>query len=239
MMFARMVPPSGTANRTRQRAGRRCLPAAVPCATIAAACELNGMGVENGDGGPRWEQLSAPDAKRGGVRFHFRALGPIKEAELELSGLTILAGRNNTGKTWLATALYGSHAMARLGRCSSGVVRQPRTCRRAGFLRDGRNARNRPTGGSRSRTSTRNARSCLTRWRRLTRSVTLTASWVLRWELSQTHLSGSNCRPEGWPVRCPRFRCGRWLQIRNPAQWRCDFGRAGGRHPDRRGRSGS
>ena len=107
MLFARMVPPSGTANRTRQRAGRRCLPAAVPCASIAAACELNGMGVENGDGGPRGEQLSAPDAKRGGVRFHFRALGPIKEAQLELSGLTILVGRNNTGKTMLATALYG------------------------------------------------------------------------------------------------------------------------------------
>ena len=65
------------------------------------------MGVENGDGRPRGEQLSAPDAKRGGVRFHFRALGPIKEAELELSGLTVLAGGNNTGKTWLSTALYG------------------------------------------------------------------------------------------------------------------------------------
>ena len=41
------------------------------------------------------------------ARFHFKKLGPIREAELELGDLTIIAGRNNTGKTYLAYALYG------------------------------------------------------------------------------------------------------------------------------------
>ena len=39
--------------------------------------------------------------------FRFENLGPIKEAELELGDLTIIAGRNNTGKTYVAYALYG------------------------------------------------------------------------------------------------------------------------------------
>ena len=39
--------------------------------------------------------------------FRFQNLGPIKEAELELGDLTIIAGRNNTGKTYVAYALYG------------------------------------------------------------------------------------------------------------------------------------
>lgn len=41
------------------------------------------------------------------VKFMFRNLGPIEEAELELGNLTIIAGRNNTGKTYLAYTLYG------------------------------------------------------------------------------------------------------------------------------------
>ena len=41
------------------------------------------------------------------LSFHFRNLGPVKEAEMELGDLTIIAGRNNTGKTYLAYALYG------------------------------------------------------------------------------------------------------------------------------------
>lgn len=41
------------------------------------------------------------------VRFQFRDIGPIAEAELELGDLTIIAGRNNTGKTYLVYALYG------------------------------------------------------------------------------------------------------------------------------------
>ena len=64
------------------------------------------MGVGNG-GAPVQERPRTPDRKRGGLRFHVRELGPVKRAELELGGLTVLAGRNNTGKTWLATALYG------------------------------------------------------------------------------------------------------------------------------------
>ena len=41
------------------------------------------------------------------VRFRFKNLGPITEAELELGNLTLIAGRNNTGKTYLAYTLYG------------------------------------------------------------------------------------------------------------------------------------
>ena len=41
------------------------------------------------------------------MKFRFKNLGPIKEADLELGNLTIIAGRNNTGKTYLAYALYG------------------------------------------------------------------------------------------------------------------------------------
>ena len=41
------------------------------------------------------------------MKFRFKNLGPIKEANLELGDLTIIAGRNNTGKTYLAYALYG------------------------------------------------------------------------------------------------------------------------------------
>ena len=40
-------------------------------------------------------------------KFLFKNLGSIKEAELELGDLTIIAGRNNTGKTYIAYALYG------------------------------------------------------------------------------------------------------------------------------------
>ena len=41
------------------------------------------------------------------MKFIFNNLGPIHEAELELGDLTILAGRNNTGKTYVAYTLYG------------------------------------------------------------------------------------------------------------------------------------
>ena len=41
------------------------------------------------------------------MTFRFKNLGPIKQADLELGDLTIIAGRNNTGKTYLAYALYG------------------------------------------------------------------------------------------------------------------------------------
>ncbi|MXZ22198.1 MAG: AAA family ATPase [Caldilineaceae bacterium SB0665_bin_25] len=41
------------------------------------------------------------------MKFTFENLGPIRKAELELGDLTIISGRNNTGKTHIAYALYG------------------------------------------------------------------------------------------------------------------------------------
>ena len=41
------------------------------------------------------------------MKFGFKNIGPITEAELELGDLTIIAGRNNTGKTYLVYTLYG------------------------------------------------------------------------------------------------------------------------------------
>ena len=41
------------------------------------------------------------------LTFTFKNIGPIKDAALELGDLTIIAGRNNTGKTYLAYTLYG------------------------------------------------------------------------------------------------------------------------------------
>ena len=46
-------------------------------------------------------------AARTAPRFRFRGIGPVREAELELGDLTLIAGRNNTGKTYLAYTLYG------------------------------------------------------------------------------------------------------------------------------------
>lgn len=39
--------------------------------------------------------------------FTFKNLGPVRNAELELGDLTVVAGRNNTGKTYLVYTLYG------------------------------------------------------------------------------------------------------------------------------------
>lgn len=39
--------------------------------------------------------------------FKFKNIGPIKNAELELGKLTIISGRNNTGKSYLVYTLYG------------------------------------------------------------------------------------------------------------------------------------
>ena len=41
------------------------------------------------------------------MKFRFKNIGPVKQAELELGDLTIIAGRNNTGKTYIAYTLYG------------------------------------------------------------------------------------------------------------------------------------
>ena len=52
-----------------------------------------------------------PDAvpkERTPLTFTFKNIGPIEKAELELGDLTIIAGRNNTGKTYLTYTLYGA-----------------------------------------------------------------------------------------------------------------------------------
>ena len=41
------------------------------------------------------------------MKFHFERIGPIDAADLELGDLTIVAGRNNTGKTYLVYTMYG------------------------------------------------------------------------------------------------------------------------------------
>lgn len=41
------------------------------------------------------------------MKFRFKNLGPIEKAELELGDLTIIAGHNNTGKTYIVYTLYG------------------------------------------------------------------------------------------------------------------------------------
>ena len=41
------------------------------------------------------------------MTFRFENIGPIHSADIKLGDLTIIAGRNNTGKTYLVYALYG------------------------------------------------------------------------------------------------------------------------------------
>lgn len=41
------------------------------------------------------------------MKIHFENIGPVATADLTLGNLTIIAGRNNTGKTYLTYALYG------------------------------------------------------------------------------------------------------------------------------------
>ena len=41
------------------------------------------------------------------VVFRFSNIGPVKDAKLQLGRLTVIAGRNNTGKTYVAYSLYG------------------------------------------------------------------------------------------------------------------------------------
>ena len=43
----------------------------------------------------------------------FKNIGPVNKAELELKDLTIIAGANNTGKTYLAYTLYGFLKLAK------------------------------------------------------------------------------------------------------------------------------
>ena len=41
------------------------------------------------------------------ITYRFNKIGPVKDAELELGDITVIAGRNNTGKTYLVYTLYG------------------------------------------------------------------------------------------------------------------------------------
>ena len=41
------------------------------------------------------------------LTFRFRNIGPVDDAKIELGSLTIISGRNNTGKTYLVYAIYG------------------------------------------------------------------------------------------------------------------------------------
>lgn len=41
------------------------------------------------------------------VAFRFSNIEPVEDAELRLGDLTVIAGRNNTGKTYIAYSLYG------------------------------------------------------------------------------------------------------------------------------------
>lgn len=47
------------------------------------------------------------------MKFHFKNLGPIDEASIELAPLTVICGRNNTGKTYVTYAIYAFLAMWR------------------------------------------------------------------------------------------------------------------------------
>ncbi|WP_022654801.1 AAA family ATPase [Aquaspirillum serpens] len=41
-------------------------------------------------------------------KFQFKNLGPLKEASIDLSPLTIICGRNNVGKTYISHKIYES-----------------------------------------------------------------------------------------------------------------------------------
>ena len=45
------------------------------------------------------------------IKSTFKNIGPVQNAELELGDLTIIAGQNNTGKSYLAHTLYGFLSM--------------------------------------------------------------------------------------------------------------------------------
>ena len=41
------------------------------------------------------------------MNFHFEKIGPIDSADLDLGDFTLIAGRNNTGKTYIVYTMYG------------------------------------------------------------------------------------------------------------------------------------
>ena len=68
------------------------------------------------------------------IKFRFRNVGPVEDAALELGDLTVIAGRNNTGKTYIVYSLYGFLKMwrgfleTRIGRLHDDVFsrKQPK-----------------------------------------------------------------------------------------------------------------
>ena len=58
------------------------------------------------------------------VTFRFRNIGPVVDAKLELGDLTIIAGRNNTGKTYLAYTLYGFLKMWKARHATDRITRR-------------------------------------------------------------------------------------------------------------------
>ena len=71
---------------------------------------------------------AASDDRIKPVTFTFRNIGPIENADLELGDLTIIAGRNNTGKTYVAYTLYG---FLKTWETWPGPALQPRKARAA------------------------------------------------------------------------------------------------------------
>ena len=45
--------------------------------------------------------------KKTNTTFRFKNIGPVHKADLKLGDLTVIAGRNNTGKTYITYTLYG------------------------------------------------------------------------------------------------------------------------------------
>ncbi len=71
------------------------------------------------------------------LRFRFRQIGPIRDAEVELGRLTVIAGRNNTGKTYLLNALYGFVVMWRqIEAMRRSFCEDPALAAAMAFLRD-------------------------------------------------------------------------------------------------------
>ena len=61
------------------------------------------------EGGNRERQMTEQSASdyESPVTFRFSNIGPVKDASLQLGRLTVIAGRNNTGKTYITYSLYG------------------------------------------------------------------------------------------------------------------------------------
>ena len=70
------------------------------------------MNKVNGAGEGVGSQPEKAPMEQSSVKYLFRKIGPVQRAELELGELTIIAGRNNTGKTYLVYTLYGFLKMA-------------------------------------------------------------------------------------------------------------------------------